>query len=93
LYQNPFYIFIKTLDEIKGKLPQDIPKYIPKKKKSLKAAPCMCLHPWTCMDSFMVTLKNPNSSKRFPPQLTIPKNVVKLGLLGFNNPLLIKHIG
>jgi hypothetical protein len=35
----------------------------------------------------MVTLKNENPSKRSPPQLTIPKNVMKLGLLGFNSPL------
>ncbi len=31
MYQNPFYIFIKMLDEIKEKLPQDIPKYTPQK--------------------------------------------------------------
>ncbi len=31
LYQNPFYMFIKMLDEIKEKLP---PKYTPQKKNS-----------------------------------------------------------
>ncbi len=64
------------LDEIKEKLPQDIPKYTPKSTFLI-----VCLHPWTCMDSFMVTLKDQNQFNRSPAQLTIPKNVVKLGLL------------
>jgi hypothetical protein len=33
--KNSFYMFIKILDEILKKLPQDISKYNPKKKKIL----------------------------------------------------------
>jgi hypothetical protein len=39
LYQNSFYMFIKMLDEIKGKLPENIPKITPQKNIFLPKTP------------------------------------------------------
>jgi len=47
LYQKPFYIFIKTLDEIKEELPPKYTKIYAKKSTFfyLKQPPLVCFHP------------------------------------------------